>query len=72
MYKNVASILKPKTTTIVPIHLPNINPPITAIGDPNPKNGNTHNIVEIKKIINAQYKFEFFISMSDELFLMKS
>ena len=30
-------MLKPVTTTMVPIHLPNIKPPINAIGDPNPK-----------------------------------
>ena len=45
-------MLKPNTTRIVPNHFPKINPPIKAIGDPNPKNGNTHKIVKIKKIVD--------------------
>ena len=40
---------------MVPIHLPRINPPIIAIGDPKPKNGNTHNIVNNKKIKSKTY-----------------
>jgi len=42
------------TTIIVPNHLPKINPPNSAIGEPKPKNGKTHNIVKIKKIIDIK------------------
>ena len=45
----MAPVLKPKITAIVPIHGPNRKPPSNAIGEPNPKNGKTHNIVKIKK-----------------------
>ncbi len=38
-------------TIKVPIHFPKINPPSKATGDPNPKNGNTHNIVNNKKLM---------------------
>ena len=62
MYKKVAPILNPRTTIKVPNHFPKINPPSKATGDPNPKNGNTHNIVNNKKIIDIKKKFEFFIS----------
>ena len=67
-YKKVAPILKPNTTRIVPNHFPKINPPIRAIGDPNPKNGNTHKIVKIKKIINIKNKLEFLSSKKYDLF----
>ena len=43
MYNNVAPIDKPKTTKIVPIHLPKINPPNKKIGLPKPKS-KTHKI----------------------------
>ena len=46
------------TTIIVPNHLPKINPPNSAIGEPKPKNGKTHNIVKIKK--NRDNKNMFF------------
>ena len=59
MYKKVAPILNPKTTTSVPIHFPNMKPPIKATGDPNPKSGNTHKIVNNKKIDDTKSKFEF-------------
>tara|TARA_Y100000768_G_scaffold355353_1_gene308934 strand:+ start:370 stop:564 length:195 start_codon:yes stop_codon:yes gene_type:complete len=62
MYKKVAPILKPKTTIIVPIHFPKINPPSKATGDPKPKNGNTHNIVNNKKINDIKNKFELLSS----------
>ena len=62
IYKKVAPVLKPKTTTKVPIHFPKINPPSSATGDQNPKNGNTHNIVKNKKIIDNKNKLEFLIS----------
>ena len=58
----VAPTLNPKTTNNVPTHFPKINPPISATGDPNPKNGNIHNIVSPKKIIDSKNKFEFLIS----------
>ena len=61
-------MLKPNTTRIVPNHFPKINPPIKAIGDPNPKNGNTHKIVKIKKIIDIKNKLEFLSSMKYDLF----
>ena len=44
------------TTIIVPSHLPKINPPSSAIGEPKPKNGKTHNIVKIKKIMDIKNK----------------
>ena len=50
IYKKVAPILKPVTTTNVPIQGPKRKPPIRAMGEPKPKKGNTHNIVNIKKI----------------------
>ena len=62
MYKNVAPILIPKTTTSVPIHFPNIKPPIKATGDPNPKKGKTQRIVKAKKIIEIKNKLEFLSS----------
>ena len=58
----VAPILNPKTTSNVPTHFPKINPPINATGEPNPKNGNTHNIVSPRKIIDNKNKFEFLSS----------
>ena len=61
-------MLKPKTTTIVPIHFPKIKPPKSAIGDPKPKKGNTHNIVKIKKIVKSKNKFEFLRSIKYDLF----
>ena len=48
MYNNVAPTDSPKTTKIVPIHFPKINPPIKKIGLPNPKS-KTHIIVKTKK-----------------------
>ena len=42
-------MLNPRITTKVPNHLPSMKPANKAIGDPNPKNGKTHNIVKIKK-----------------------
>jgi hypothetical protein len=61
-------MLKPNTTRIVPNHFPKINPPIKAIGDPNPKNGNTHKIVKIKKIVDIKNKLEFLSSKKYDLF----
>ena len=55
----VAPILNPKTTSNVPIHFPKINPPINATGEPNPKNGNTHNIVSPKKTIDTKINLNF-------------
>ena len=55
-------MLNPKTTIRVPTHFPKINPPIKATGDPNPKNGNTHKIVNNKKIIDVKNKLEFLSS----------
>ena len=49
MYRKVAPILRPNITTKVPTHFPKINPPKRPSGDPNPKNGNTHNIAKTKK-----------------------
>ena len=58
---------------MVPIHLPKIKPPIRAIGDPNPKNGNTQSIVKSKKIIDTKNKLELLISLKYELLsLIKS
>ena len=66
-------MLNPRTTRIVPIHFPKINPPISATGDPNPKNGNTHKIVSPKKIIYNKNKLEFLSSKKYDLFsLIKS
>ncbi len=62
IYKKVAPILKPKTTTIVPIHFPNIKPPIKATGDPNPKKGKTQRIVNAKKTIEIKNKLDFLSS----------
>ena len=61
-YKRVAPILSPNITIKVPNHFPKINPPSIATGDPNPKNGKTHNIVNNKKIIEIKNKFEFLSS----------
>ena len=61
-------MLHPNTTRIVPNHFPKINPPIKAIGDPNPKNGNTHKIVKIKKIVDIKNKLEFLSSKKYDLF----
>ena len=58
----VAPTLNPKTTTHVPIHFPKIKPPIKATGDPNPKNGNTHKMVNAKKTIDNKNKLEFLSS----------
>ena len=63
IYNNVAPILRPKTTTTAPIHLPNIKPPIIAIGEPNPSKGNTHNIVNNKKAIDNK-KIFFSLTLS--------
>ena len=49
MYKNDAPTLKPTTTMSVPNHFPKMKPANNATGDPNPKNGKTHNIVKSKK-----------------------
>ena len=66
-------MLNPNTTSNVPIHFPNINPPSNAIGDPNPKKGNTQRIVNIKKIIDTKNRFELLNSRKYKLFsLMKS
>ena len=73
MYKKVAPILKPITTTIVPIHFYKIKPLIKATGDPKPKNGNTHKIVKTKKIKKMKIKLEFLNSNKYDLFsLIKS
>ena len=46
---------------------------IPAIGEPKPKNGKTHNIVKIKKIMDIKNKLEFFNFKKYNLFsLMKS
>ena len=58
----MAPILKPKTTTSVPIHFPNIKPPIKATGDPNPRKGKTQRIVYTKKIIKTKNKLDFLSS----------
>ena len=55
-------MLNPKTTSSVPIHFPKIKPPSKATGDPNPKSGNTHNIVSPKKITDNKNKLEFLSS----------
>ena len=68
MYKKVPPILKPNTTTKVPIHLPKIKPPIRATGDPNPKKGNTHKIVSKKKTTIIRNKFDSLSSIKYELF----
>ena len=45
-----------------------MKPPKRAIGEPNPKKGNTHNIVENKKIKDTKIKLEFFNSRKYNLF----
>ena len=49
MYKHKAPIDKDNVTTIVPVHLPKINPPINATGLPKPKR-KTHKTVMKKKL----------------------
>ena len=61
-------MLKPNTTTTVPIHLPRLKPPIRATGDPNPRKGKTHNIVNNKKTIVTRNKFEFLSFIKYDLF----
>ena len=61
-------MLRPRTTTKVPIHLPKINPPKRPIGDPKPKNGNTHNTVKIKKNKKTKNKLEFLRSIKYDLY----
>ena len=61
-------MLRPRTTTKVPIHFPKINPPKRQIGDPKPKKGNTHNIVKIKKNKKTKNKFEFLSSSKYDLY----
>ena len=39
-----------------------MKPPKRAIGDPNPKKGNTHNIVKSKKIEDTKNRLEFLSS----------
>ena len=56
MYNNVDPVVKPKTTKIVPTHLPKINPPNKKIGLQKPKS-KTHKIVKIKKINEIRKKF---------------
>ena len=46
----------------MPNHGPKRKPPSKAIGDPKPKNGNTHNIVNIKNSIDIVKRLEFFNS----------
>ena len=50
IYKKVAPILNPKTTTIVPIQGPKRKPPRRAMGEPKPKR-RTQIIVPKKNII---------------------
>ena len=57
-----APILNPITTSKVPIHLPNINPPIKAIGLPKPSSGKHQTTVSTKKIIEIKNKLEFLSS----------
>ena len=58
---------------MVPIHFPKIKPPMRAIGDPNPKKGNTHNIVKNRKTEDTKNKLEFLSSSKYNLFsLMNS
>ena len=63
MYKRVAPIDKPNTISIVPIHFPNINPPIKKTGEPNPKSI-TQIITPIKNNMLAINRLEFLISLS--------
>ena len=51
-------MLKDSTTAKVPIHFPNKNPPTKETGDPNPKNGNTHNIANSKNTIKVKMILE--------------
>ena len=46
----------------MPNHGPKRKPPSKAIGDPKPKNGNTHNIANIKNSIDIIKRLEFFNS----------
>ena len=63
MYKHKAPIDKDIVTTIVPIHLPKINPPNNATGLPKPKRI-THRIVSKKKIEINNIKLFFFNMLS--------
>ena len=54
-------MLRPRTTTSDPSHLPKINPPNKAIGEPKPKKGNTHKIVNIKKLKDNKKRLVFFM-----------
>ena len=60
-YSNEAPTDKPTTTRNVPIHLPNINPPKIAIGDPKPA-AKTQIIVKRINITAMKYKFVCFKS----------
>ena len=61
MYKKDAPTLKPMVTTSEPTHFPRMKPANKQTGDPNPKNGKTHNIVNIKKNIDNKNIFFVFI-----------
>ena len=63
MYKRVAPIDKPNTISIVPIHLPNTNPPTKKTGEPNPKSI-TQIITPIKNNMLAIKRLEFLTSFS--------
>ena len=66
-------MLIPKTTTIVPIHLPKINPPNNASGDTNPRKGKTHKIIITKNDKDNKIKLVFFNSEKNSILsLMKS
>ena len=46
MYKMLDPTVKLNTTNKAPIHFPNMNPPVNAMGEPNPKK-TTYSIVNI-------------------------
>ena len=64
MYKKDAPTLKPITAISEPTHFPRMKPANKQTGDPNPKNGKTHNIVKIKK--NRDNKNMFFVFISEK------
>ena len=55
------------TTSAVPRTLPKRKPPRSAIGEPKPKSGNTHKIVNNKKKIDNKKRLEFFNSKKKSL-----
>ena len=61
-------MLKPKTTMNEPNHFPRMKPANNATGDPNPKNGKTHNIVKKKNRDNKKCFLFLFLKIFNIIF----